>query len=276
MKNIISQHKLLQRDKMRAVDFYLTKSCNKDCHYCTAWTKEMRNLIVDIDYLDELLSWFDGHEIRIQFLGGEPALVKNLMDCINTVKKYPNLTPAVLSNSLVRNRYPEILEDPHVYYFEHLILDIYEDEIKKLGPKSYNFFPKNDLNNYNVIIQTPGFVQWGKKHGLNKLNHRNTQFKEYNSRSPSYEPKWQESEFKRKICAAFPSVPVVDFEMMKLRHCSKKVINGSKAFDLTEKNIQAMLNYELFEYEDYCQQCMEPIPDRPQDQILEIIEVNNI
>lgn len=258
---------------MRAIDFYLTKSCNKDCHYCTAWTKEMRNLEVDIDHLDRLLSWFDGHEVRIQFLGGEPALVKNLKECIDTVKKYPNLVPSVLSNSLVRKRYPWILEDPDVYYFEHLVLDVYEDEVKKLGPKKYDFFPQNDLNNYNIMIMTPGFERWGKKHGLDKLDHRNTQFKQYNSRSPSFEPKWQESELKRRICAAFPSVPVIDFEIMKIRHCSKKVINGSRTFDLTEDNIQAMLNYELFEFEEYCRQCMEPISDRPDEQVLQIMEV---
>lgn len=262
--------------KNRSVDFYLTKSCNKDCHYCTAWTKEMRNLEVDIDYLDTLLSWFDGHEVRIQFLGGEPALVKNLKECIDAVKKYPNLTPAVLSNSLVRKRYPWILEDPDVYYFEHLILDVFEDEVKKLGLKRYDFFNENELNNYNVIIETPGHIRWGSKHGLDKLKHKNTQFKEYNSRSPSYEPKWQEEEFKRRMCAAFPSVPVIDFEMMKIRHCSKKVINGSRTFDITKENIQSMLNYELFEFEDYCKKCMEPISQRPKEQILDILAAGNV
>lgn len=260
---------------LRGVDFYLTKSCNKTCHYCTAWTKDMRNLEVDIDYLDTLLSWFDGHHMRIQFLGGEPALVKNLDECIRTVKKYPNLVPTVLSNSLVRSRYPEILEDPSVYYMEHLVLDVYEDRIEKLGPKSYDFFPENDLNNYNVIIETPGFRQWGEKHGLNRLVHKNTRFKVYNSRSPTFEPKWQAPEMERRMCAAFPAVPVIDFEMMKIRHCSRKVIGGSKTYDITKENIQMMCNYELFRYEKYCETCMDsvaPIDKRDDEHILKIFE----
>ena len=34
-----------------AVDFFLSMSCNKDCHYCTSYTLEMRNLTVDLDFL---------------------------------------------------------------------------------------------------------------------------------------------------------------------------------------------------------------------------------
>lgn len=258
---------------MRGVDFYLTKSCNKTCHYCTSWTKEMRNLTVDIGYFDELMSWFDGHEAAIQLLGGEPALVKNLEDVINTIKKYPNLRPTILSNSLIRKRYPWVLEDPSVWYYEHLILDVYEDEIKKLGPKSYDFFGPNDLNNYNVIIRTPNFEKYHRKYDLMpKLDHRNTQFKEYNSRSPTFESRRQAPEMERRICAAFPSVPVIDFEMMKIRHCSKKVINGSRTFDITRDNIQAMMNYELFEFEEYCRTCTDPLVSKPDTEIIKIFE----
>ena len=43
------------------VVFYLSKSCNKSCHYCTAWTLEMRNLHVDMEFLTNTLNGFDGH-----------------------------------------------------------------------------------------------------------------------------------------------------------------------------------------------------------------------
>lgn len=260
---------------IRGMDFYLTKSCNKTCHYCTAWTKEMRNLHIDMDFFSELLTYFEGHQVRIQLLGGEPGLVKNLDEAINEIKKHDNLIPVVLSNSFVRRRYPWVLEDPEVVYMEHLVLDFHEDRIEKLGPK-FDFFDENDLNNYNIIIRTPGFEAHAKKHNIDYLRHKNTQFKEYNSRSPSFEPRWQAPELKRRICAAFPSVPVLDFEMMKIRHCSKKVINGSRTYDITRENIQAMLNYELFEYEDYCKKCMEPIGDRPEWQVLDIMEVGKV
>ena len=262
--------------KLRSVDFYLTKSCNKTCHYCTAWTKEMRNLEVDIDYVDWLLSCFEGHEVAINLLGGEPALVKNLDAVLDTILKYPNLRPTVLSNSLIRKRYPYILEDSRIFYREHLILDIHEDHIEKLGPKSYDFFPENDLNNYNVIIKTPGFMKWGEKHGLNRLAHNNTEFKNYNSRSPTFSATEQSPEFDRRMCAAFPKVPVIDFEAMKIRHCSKKVINGSRHYDITRQNIQDMLNYELFRFEEYCMKCMDPIDKREKAQILKIMEAGKV
>ena len=55
-------------------------------------------------------------------------------------------------------------------------------------------------------------------------------FKKFNSRSPNFEDLKQAPEFDRRICAAFPKVPVIDFEIQKIRHCSKKVINGSRRY----------------------------------------------
>ena len=140
------------------VDFYLSKSCNKSCHYCTAWTLEMRNLTVDMDFLRTVLDYFKDHKIKINLLGGEPGLIKNLDEVIAEIKKNPNFIPSVLSNSFVRKRYPWILEDPDIYYVEHLVLDFHEDQIEKLG--NYDFFGPNDLNNYNLIIKTPGYFAY--------------------------------------------------------------------------------------------------------------------
>ena len=50
-----------------------------------------------------------------------------------------------------------------------------------------------------------------------------------------------------------------DFEIQKIRHCSLKVINGSRQFDVTKENIEKMMNYELFEFEEYCTRCMDII-----------------
>ena len=47
----------LRASEYKAVDFYLTKSCNKSCHYCTSWTLDMRNLTVDIDFLRKTLEY---------------------------------------------------------------------------------------------------------------------------------------------------------------------------------------------------------------------------
>jgi len=270
MKNI----KQLNEEGYLAIDFYLSKSCNKSCHYCTAWTLEMRNLNVHMKFLSNTLKYLSPYKARIQLLGGEPGLIKNLDEVLNEIKKHKNLVPSVLSNSFVRKRYPHILEDPSIVYQEHLVLDFYEDNIEKLG--NYDFFQENDKNNYNVIIMTPNYFKYRENFDLSIVDHNNTQFKHFNSRAPDYDIEEQAPEFERRMCAAFPKVPVIDFEIQKIRHCSKKVINGSRQFDVTKENIDKMMNYELFEFEEYCKKCTEHIEKRTDNQILKIMEAGNV
>ena len=267
----------LKGSEYRTVDFYMTKSCNKSCHYCTAWTLEMRNLDVDMDFVRTILDGLSPYKTRICLLGGEPALIKNLREIIAEIKKHPNLVIQVLSNSLIRKFYPEVLEDPEIIYIEHLVLDFYEDRIEKLG--NYDFFEPNDLNNYNLIIETPGYFNYRDKHDLSYLKHKNTEFKEYNSRSPDFfkdHELVQAPEIDRRVCAKFPLVPVFDFEIKKIRHCSRKVINGSRQFDVTKENIDKMMNYQLFDYEKYCERCFDIIPTRPAAQRERIIKILKI
>ena len=245
------------KDSHLGIDFYLSKSCNKSCHYCTAWTLEMRNLDVDMDFLSRTLDYLSPYKTRINLLGGEPGLIKNLDEVIYKIKSYDNFVCSVLSNSFVRKRYQWVLEDPDILYMEHLVLDFYEDRIEKLG--NYDFFKENDKNNYNVVIMTPNYFEYRKNHDLKILDHKNTLFKHFNSRSPEWTKTDQEPELIRRICAAFPSVPVVDFELRKIRHCSKKVINGSRQFEITKENIDKMMNFELFEFEEYCKTCTEKL-----------------
>lgn len=256
------------------VDFYLSKSCNKSCHYCTAWTLEMRNLWVDMEFLTKTLNGFEGHKVNVNLLGGEPGLIKNLKEVITKIKEYDNIKLSVLSNSLIRKFHPYVLEDPDIYYIEHLVLDFHEDKIEKLG--NYDFFEENDLNNYNLIIKTPGYFAYRDNFDLSHIDHKNTQLKEFNSRSPNWDKNDQAPEFERRMCAAFPKVPVIDFEIQKIRHCSKKVIKGSKQFDVTYENLQKMMNFELFGFENYCMKCTEFIDKRPNEQILKIMEAGAV
>lgn len=263
----------LKGSEYRTVDFYLSKSCNKSCHYCTAWTLEMRYLHTDMDLVRTILKGLAPYKTRICLLGGEPGLIKNLDEIIAEIKKYPNLIPQVLSNSLVRKFYPHILEDPEVVYIEHLILDFYEDKIEKLG--NYDWFEPNDLNNYNLIIETPGYFAYRDKHDISHIDHKNTEFKEYNSRSPDFfsdHELVQAPELERRICAKFPQVPVFDFEIQKIRHCSRKAINGSREFDITVENITKMMEHDLFQFEKYCTVCMDIIPPRPKVRRQAILE----
>ena len=271
-KKILTLKDLKSSDYL-SVDFYLSKSCNKSCHYCTAWTLEMRNLHVDMDFLRKTVEYLSPYKTRICLLGGEPGLIKNLDEVIAEIKKHPNLVVQVMSNSFIRKRYPHILEDPEIIYIEHLVLDFYEDKIEKLG--NFDFLPENDKNNYNLIIETPGYFKYRDKHDLSYLKHKNTEFKEYNSRSPDFHGDHtmvQAPEIDRRICAKFPLVPVVDFEIQKIRHCSRKVINGSRQFAVTKENVDKMMTFDLFKFEKYCMGCMDIIPNRPKKRKLEILK----
>jgi len=243
-----------------AIDFFLSMSCNKNCHYCTSYTLEMRNLTVDIEFLKQTLHYLRNYKIRVCLLGGEPGLIKNLDEVINEIKKYPNFVCSVLSNSFVRKRYPHILEDKDILYVEHNILDWYENEVTKLG--NFDYIPENDFNNYNVVVRTPNYYKYKDNHPevLQKLNHKNTMWKTFNGRSKEFTDVIQADEIDRKMCAAFPMVPVIDFEKKHIVHCSKKFANNielSKTFELTQENIDKMMNFKLFKYENYCKTCTE-------------------
>ena len=249
------------QDNYLAIDFFLSMSCNKNCHYCTSYTLEMRNLTVDMDFLRKVLNYLKNYKVRCNLLGGEPGLIKNLDDVINEIKKYPNFVCSVLSNSFVRKRYPHILEDPEILYVEHNILDWYEHEVTKLGNYG-DFVPENNMNNYNVVVKTPNYFKYRHKYPeiVKKLDHKNTMWKAFNGRSAEFTDIIQADEIDRKMCAAFPMVPVIDFEKRHIVHCSKKFANNtelSKTFDLTQENIDKMMNFQLFKYENYCKTCTE-------------------
>ena len=67
-KNILTLKDLKNSDYL-SVDFYLSKSCNKSCHYCTAWTLEMRNLTVDMDFLKRNPRVFESLQNTYPFVG---------------------------------------------------------------------------------------------------------------------------------------------------------------------------------------------------------------
>ena len=244
-----------------AIDFFLSMSCNKNCHYCTSYTLEMRNLTVDMDFLRKVLGYLKNYKVRVNLLGGEPGLIKNLDEVIAEIKKNDNHVCSVLSNSFVRKRYPWILEDPEILYVEHNILDWYDHEVTKLGNYG-DFVPENNMNNYNVVVKTPNYFKYRHKYPeiVKKLDHKNTMWKAFNGRSAEFTDIIQADEIDRKMCAAFPMVPVIDFEKRHIVHCSKKFANNtelSKTFDLTQENIDKMMNFQLFKYENYCKTCTE-------------------
>jgi len=265
----------LQLDKYRTIDFFLSMSCNRSCHYCTTYTLEQRNLTVDMEFLSRVLDYLKDYHVKINILGGEPALIKNLREVIQEIKKHDKFICSVLSNSYIRKRYPEILEDPTIHYNEHLVLDFYEDRIEKLG--NFDFLPQNDKNNYNVVIKTPNYVKYRRNfpEEIARLNHKNTMFKEYNSRSPEFDVITQSPKIDRKLCSKFPQVPVIDFENQNLRHCSKRTLD-SRTFKITKENIDKMMQFKLFQYESYCDNCCENISNFSFEKYAEIIETHEL
>ena len=106
-----------------------------------------------------------------------------------------------------------------------------------------------------IVLYKTEPIPFSEREERLSLENKNTEFKEYNSRSPDFfsdHELVQAPEIERRICAKFPQVPVFDFEIQKIRHCSRKAINGSREFDITVDNIDKMMNYDLFEFEKYC------------------------
>ena len=60
------------------------------------------------------------------------------------------------------------------------------------------------------------------------------------------------------MCAAFPIVLLLILRK-HIVHCSKKFANNaivSKNFEITQENIDKMMNFRLFKYENYCKTCI--------------------
>jgi len=275
--------------KRFGIDFFLTKTCNKACYYCTSFTKEQRNLEVDLDFLKFVLDEFKKYGTNnfvVRLLGGEPALINNLNEVINILRSYNLQKIAVYSNSLIRKKYPWILEDDSIDYFEHLFYKIENKKILKLG--NYEFFEENNLNNNNIVVLTNNFITEYKNVNLTPLMNKNTIWKMVNDRSKvdtidkyiqNYSDfklyietnnlkvasnSWEVNKLNnlnRKLCSNCPPSPVINFENKTIHHCSK-VPNFSKTASCNEENINKLVTMKLFnDFPNYCRTCKEPSLD---------------
>ena len=84
---------------------------------------------------------------------------------------------------------------------------------------------------------------------LSYLKHKNTEFKEYNSRSLDYGDSTvvPSIELERRICAKFPLVPVIDFELQKLDIAVEKLLTVPDNLITPKENIDKMMNFDLFQ-----------------------------
>ena len=100
--------------------------------------------------LRKVLVYLKNYKVRINLLGSEESLIKNLDEVIAEIKKMITLLyQYYLILSYVKDIL--ILEDKDILYVEHNILDWYEDKVKKLG--NFDYVPENDKNNFNVVVK---------------------------------------------------------------------------------------------------------------------------
>ena len=99
---------------------------------------------------------------------------------------------------------------------------------------------------------------------MKQLDHKNTMWKSFNGRTFNkddiLEVHTQADEIDRKMCAGLLWYLFINFETRNIVHCSKKFVNNiihSKTFDITQENVDKMMNFQLFKYENYCKTCME-------------------
>ena len=85
-----------------AIDFFLSMSCNKDCHYCTSYTLEMRNLTVDMDFLRQTLGYLKEYKVRVVEIDCFDWTLNctNLNALINLCKDYGCISISLRSNKM--------------------------------------------------------------------------------------------------------------------------------------------------------------------------------
>ena len=118
--------------KVYFLELLVTKSCNKQCHYCNVHSMTDSNLVpeMDLDFLKYILNYIPPNTM-IEFSGGEPGLISNLEEAFNIVYSHPNVKfVQIMSNGLVRIRGYDFLENDNVYYCEHLIEEINGKDIR--------------------------------------------------------------------------------------------------------------------------------------------------
>jgi len=239
----------------------LSRSCNQKCYYCTTY-KGNYNYLADLEFIKEIskninLNFF------IEITGGEPGLCDNLIDVVKVVKK-TKAQIRIMSNGLVRLRYPELIEDPDIMYFEHLYLN------SKKKFYDLDVLQENNLQNVNVVVLTDDIMD---NLDISKLNHKCTWFKVLNLKSKTESLNIEKTkEFlkdkntynkhnfgmisnNKKLCAMNPPTPFINTEDKTIGHCAK-IMDDSLTVPYNINSFKKLLKSELFtEYPNYCDRC---------------------
>jgi len=269
------------------IDIFLTSSCNQKCYYCTSYKPYLQKIKTDVQkikYIVGILEKYNLNNFVLRLIGGEPGLVENLSEVVDFLKQKHLNRLEIYSNSTVRVKYPQYINDSAIRYIEHMFYMISNNRILKLG--DIEFLPENQKNNYNVVILTDNFIMNYDKIDLEPLLHKNTIWKMVNNRSTfvsftkdylyRYEnflsmlkshnlqvdnTLWDIKNLTletRVACSLAPPSPVINLEENTIHHCSKQPLKTLKK-EVSETNLDKLVKHKLFtEVPDYCMTCVDP------------------
>jgi len=249
------------------IELILTRDCNQKCSYCTTYTIPKNKPTLSNSDLEFIKNIKFPKNSFIEITGGEVGLIDNLIDVIDIIK-LKGKKIRIMSNGLVRKKFPEIIQDPNILYCEHL----FENSTKKF----YNLepFSENNLNNYNVIVTTEDVID--NIDNFKNLIHKNTWLKMVNFKGSNHQKGskfinfykeikdktyinlnlklFNINEKDRKFCSINPPTPFINIQERTIGHCAK-ILNLSKTVSFTEENFEKLKKSELFGFEDYCSVC---------------------
>jgi radical S-adenosyl methionine domain-containing protein 2 len=84
-----------------AVNFHLTKRCNMKCKYCFAGFNKVKNNLTTNQQKDIINKLYNAGFNKINFVGGEPFLVKRFSELIKYAKQIGFYTSVVTNGSLI-------------------------------------------------------------------------------------------------------------------------------------------------------------------------------
>jgi len=137
------------------IGILLTRNCQEKCYYCFNYNGKKEETEVDLEYFKWILSKYSDLDLTVELSGGEPGLVRNILDVIEYLENSSFVKRwSILSNGLFRKKYGTLSDKyKKIYYIgEHLCLDIVDRNILYFD-KEINFY-NMEKNAVGIIILT--------------------------------------------------------------------------------------------------------------------------
>lgn len=259
--------------KVYFVQLTLTKSCNQKCYYCDVFD-EQRIVTVDLDFLKYVLNCHPNNTF-VELSGGEPGLIENIDEVFKICYNHKNVKGIqLMSNGLMRKNNFDWMDK--VSYYEHLIYDIEEKEIKKFY--DLDFIERPNIKYVIVTTEktTKSLVNNWKHFNFNKnmfwfklMNPKTHNFFQYSEeliklfqlvgdnnsiKMINFSKNKISLNFNRNLCSKFPPQPSIDFETKEIVHCATILMKGERR-PFTRENIELNLKGKLFLNDSSCNNC---------------------